>query len=48
MLNQLYITSVAVTKPIPEGDYIAELPTVRNLRAMGAPEQMIRYLEIGE
>ena len=36
MLSKLFITSIAVTKAIPEGDYIANLPTVRNLRAMGA------------
>ena len=36
MLNKLYITSIAVTKPIPENDYIANLPAVRNLRAMDA------------
>lgn len=36
MLSKLYITEVAVTKPIPEDDYTARLPAVRSLRAMGA------------
>ncbi len=35
MLGNLFVTNVAVTKPIPEDDYIASLPAVRNLRAMG-------------
>ena len=35
MLSKLFVTNVAVTKPIPEDDYIAGLPAVRNLRAMG-------------
>ena len=35
MLSKLFVTNVAVTKPIPEDDYIASLPAVRNLRAMG-------------
>lgn len=36
MLSKLFITEIAVTKPIPESDYIANLPAVRSLRAMGA------------
>lgn len=36
MFDKLYITEIAVTKPIPEDNYIAGLPAVRNLRAMGA------------
>lgn len=35
MLSKLFVTNVAVTKPIPEDNYIANLPTVRNLRKMG-------------
>ena len=35
MTGKLFVHRVEITKPIPEDDYIAKLPTVRNLRAMG-------------
>jgi predicted ATPase len=35
MSSKLFVYSVEVTGEIPEDNYIAKLPTVRNLRAMG-------------
>jgi predicted ATPase len=35
MHSKLFVTEIAVTKPIPDDNYIASLPTVRNLRKMG-------------
>jgi len=35
MHSKLFVTEIAVTKPIPADNYIASLPTVRNLRKMG-------------
>ena len=35
MSGKIFVSSVAVTKPIPPDSYIANLPTVRNLIAMG-------------
>ena len=34
MLNKLFVTEIAVTKPIPNDNFIASLPAVRNLRKM--------------
>ncbi|MCR5825712.1 MAG: AAA family ATPase [Oscillospiraceae bacterium] len=35
MRTKPFVTGVAVTKPIPPEDYLASLPVVRHLRAMG-------------
>ena len=43
MLGKLFITNVAVTKPIPKDDYIASLPTMRNLRIIMDPRNRARY-----